>query len=38
MQRGGMGDCKYTVDTLYKHDIKNSERPEAQVELQMLVT
>ena len=31
-QRGGMGDCKYTVDTLYEHDIKNSELSEAQVE------
>ena len=39
-QRGGMGDCKYAVaiDTLYEHDIKNSELSEAQVEGQILVT
>ena len=37
-QREGMGDCTYTVDTLYEHDIKVSELSEAQVELQMFET
>ena len=37
-RREGMGDCTYTVDTLYEHDIKISELSEAQVELQMLET